>query len=219
MTTKLNTQSLPPLSGKKATSVVVLLHGVGSNGADMAGLAEFWRRSLPDTAFIAPDAPEAYDMAPMGHQWFSLQERTDAALAAGVKKTAPLLDAFLDDVLKTYELPASKLALVGFSQGTMMSLYVGPRRSQQIAGILGYSGLMVTPEALVKEKKSTPPVLLIHGTSDDVVPFAQNARSEAALKAAGLSVTAIPCPGTGHAIDEAGVRAGLNFLHRVLQVD
>src|SRR5581483_1830731 len=106
-------------------------------------------------------------------------------------------------------LPPDKLALVGFSQGTMMALYVALRRAGTIAGVIGYSGILVGIETLPAEKKSSPPALLIHGTADEVVPYAGMASSAEALKKEGISVSTLTCHGTGHTIDERGLAAGL----------
>ena len=141
---------LPPQHGK-ATHLVVLCHGYGADGNDLIGLAPDWAPLLPETEFLAPDGPEPCDMAPCGRQWFSLQDRSSEAILAGVQATAPILDEFLDELLKARGLGDDKLALVGFSQGTMMSLYVGPRRARPCAAILGYSGALVGPLLLAAE--------------------------------------------------------------------
>lgn len=212
----LNDHSLPPLSGKPAHSAVILLHGLGDSGAGLIGLGEYWRRDLPDTAFFAPDAPFDCDMAPFGRQWFSLQNRAPAALLAGARQAEPLLNDYIDRTLERLALPPGKLALVGFSQGTMLSLYAAPRRALAVAGLVGYSGSMIGGEALPAEALSHPPVLLAHGTADGVVPFAAMAWAEQCLRAAKLPVSTLACPGLEHTIDDAGLAAGLTFLRKVL---
>jgi phospholipase/carboxylesterase len=129
---------------------------------------------------------------------------------------APYLDEFIDHILSTRNLPPEKVALVGFSQGTMMALYVAPRRAKPLAGILGYSGLLVGSETLAAEKKSAPPVLLVHGTMDQVVMYPVMEPSAEALRKAGLPVETFTCPGLGHGIDDRGLTEGLKFLKRVL---
>jgi phospholipase/carboxylesterase len=208
--------SLKPAGGKKPTSLVVLLHGVGADGNDLIGLAPAWAPLLPGTEFVAPDGPYPCDMAPFGRQWFSLLDRSPEAILAGVRATAPILDAFLDAALASRGLDDAKLALVGFSQGTMMSLYVGPRRAKPCAGIVGYSGALVGAALLANEIRARPKVLLVHGEADPVVPFAAMATAETALKAAGVPVETLNCSGMGHSIDENGLRRGGEFLRAVL---
>jgi phospholipase/carboxylesterase len=208
--------SRPPRAGGKPKSLVVLLHGLGADGNDLISLAPYWAPLLPDTEFLAPHAPFPCDMAPVGYQWFSFQERTPAAVLAGVRAAAPFLDAFLDRALEARGLDESQLALVGFSQGTMMSLYVGLRRAKPLAGIVGYSGRLIGEETLAEELRSKPPVLLMHGTADDIVPFDSLALAEAALKALGVPVTTVRRPGLGHSIDEIELVKGGEFLRSVL---
>jgi phospholipase/carboxylesterase len=205
-----------PASGGKPRQLVVLLHGVGADGNDLIGLAPYWAPAVPDAEFISPDAPFPCDMAPYGRQWFSLQNRSAAALLAGVRATAPILDAFLDDAVASRGLDASKMALVGFSQGTMMSLYVGLRRPKALAGIVGYSGALIGADTLAQEIRSRPPVLLVHGDADQIVPPQAFPLAVEGLKAAGVTVEELICPGVGHSIDEAGLRRGGEFLRRVL---
>jgi phospholipase/carboxylesterase len=206
----------PPASGGAPRQLVVLLHGVGADGSDLIGLAPYWAELLPDAEFLSPDAPFPCDMAPFGRQWFSLQDRSPAAILAGVRATAPILDAFLDDALAARGLDDRSLALVGFSQGTMMSLYVGLRRATAPAGIIGYSGALVGANDLPHEIRVRPPVLLVHGDADEVVPPQALPMAVKALEAAGVPVDSLTRPGLGHGIDEIGLRDGGAFLQRVL---
>ena len=173
-----------PLSRGPAQQLVVVLHGLGADGQDLIALAPHWARALPDVAFVAPDAPEPCDMGPYGRQWFSLQDRRPAAMAAGARAARATLDAFLDAELARHSLPGSALALAGFSQGCMMALYTGLRRAVPPAAILGYSGALVAPETLAAEMTGRPPVLLVHGEADEVVPAAASHAAESALRAA-----------------------------------
>jgi phospholipase/carboxylesterase len=206
---------LAPRSGK-ARGLVVLLHGLGADGDDLIGLAPYWAQGLPDVAFSAPHAPFPCDMAPFGRQWFSLQERTPAMMLAGVEAAAPILNAYLDAELARHGLTGDRLALVGFSQGTMMSLFIAPRRKAAIAGVVGYSGALVGAERLAGEAIAKPPILLVHGEADPIVPFAAMAAAATALRAAGLAVEALARPGLPHSIDDAGIQAGARFLARTL---
>ena len=208
--------SRPPLAGGKPRGLVILLHGLGADGNDLIGLQQYWGRLVPDAEFISPNAPFPCDMAPYGYQWFSVQDRTPAAVLAGVRAAAPMLDAFIDEEVQKRGLTESDTALVGFSQGTMMSLYVGLRRAKQLAGILGYSGRLIAPELLAGELRSRPPVLLVHGTHDPMVPFESLAHAETALKTAGVPVETLACPGIEHSIDPEGLQRGGAFLQRVL---
>ena len=208
----------PPASGGKPRQLVVLLHGLGADGNDLIGLAPYWAPLLPEAEFVSPDAPFPCDMAPYGRQWFSLQDRSPVAILAGVRATAPMLDAFIDQSLAARGLGDEALALVGFSQGTMMSLFVGLRRAKPGAGIVGYSGALVGAERLAQEIRARPPVLLIHGDADEVVPPQALPLAERSLKAAGVPVETVTCRGLGHAIDETGLRRGGEFLRRVFDV-
>jgi phospholipase/carboxylesterase len=206
----------PRAGANKPDSLVVLLHGLGADGNDLISLAPLWSRFLPRTHFVSPHAPFPCDMAPYGRQWFSLQDRTPERVAAGVAAAAPILDAFLDAELQRFALPPERLALVGFSQGTMMSLYVAPRRDVAIGGVLGYSGALVDAAHFRTAVQSRPPVLLVHGTADPIVPFERMAEAATALGEAGMAVETLACPGLPHSIDEAGLQAGAEFLRNRL---
>ncbi|MGH7014758.1 MAG: alpha/beta hydrolase [Stellaceae bacterium] len=207
---------LPPKSGKVPSSLVVLLHGVGADGNDLLGLTPYWSPTLPDTEFISPHAPFPFDMAPSGRQWFSLQDRSPASILTGVQTVGPILDHFLDELLAERGLDESRLALVGFSQGTMMSLYTGLRRAKAPACIVGYSGALTGATLLAKEIRSRPPVLLVHGEDDPVVPFSALDAAVKALAAVGVKVEALARPGLGHSIDEEGLKRGSEFLTAAL---
>ncbi|MDO9707191.1 alpha/beta hydrolase [Paracraurococcus lichenis] len=201
-----------PKSGGPVKQIVVLLHGLGADGADLIELAPHWAEALPDAAFVAPDAPEPCDMGPYGRQWFSLQDRRPAVMAAGARAAREGLEAFLTAELAREGLPGSALALAGFSQGCMMALYAGLRRAEPPAAILGYSGALLAPDSLTAEITGRPPVLLVHGEADDIVPVQATRQAESALREAGVPVQALYQPGLAHGIDEAGLAAGLRSL-------
>jgi phospholipase/carboxylesterase len=209
--------SFPPQAGGPPRQLVVLLHGVGADGQDLIGLAPALARHLPHAAFAAPDAPFPCDLAPYGRQWFSLQDRRPAALLPGLDAAAPLLDAFLDDQLAAHGLEARRLALVGFSQGAMLALHAAPRRAPAVAAVVGYSGALVGGERLADEARSRPPTMLVHGTADEVVPFAALGMAAAALEAAGFPVRSLPLAGLGHGIDPEGIEAGGSFLRAAME--
>ena len=203
-----------------AKSLIIFLHGVGSNGDDLIGLAPYLSQALPHTAFVSPNAPFRYDMLPPGYpggyQWFSLQDRADGALSEGVKQAEPIVNAYIDEQMAAHGVTPAQTMLFGFSQGTMTSLYVAPRRAEPLAGVVGFSGAMVAAAKLPREVKSKPPVCLIHGEMDDVVPFEALALAERSLKAAEIPVETHACPSLGHSIDEKGMAAAVAFIQRRL---
>ncbi len=202
----------PPISDEPADRLVVFLHGLGANGQDLIGLAPILAKLFPRAHFLSPNAPFACDIAPVGLQWFSLQDLSPHAIRAGVERAAPILDHYLDQQLARFDLTADRLVLVGFSQGTMMSLHVGPRRQACLGGVLGFSGTLVAPELLETEQRSRPPVFLAHGDADNVVPVDGTIASAETLKHAGFDVGYLICEGTEHTIDERGLHAGAVFL-------
>jgi phospholipase/carboxylesterase len=206
----------PPADGQAPRSLVILLHGYGSNGDDLIGLAPHWRAALPHTLFLAPNAPQPCPGAPGGRQWWPLTSLTPQARAAGVRVSAPDLNGFIDGQLARHGLGEDRLALVGFSQGTMMALHVGPRRAKALAGLVGYSGMLADPDALAAEGLSKPPVLLIHGDADPVLPVASLVEAERALTELGFPVRTHVSHRLGHSIDEAGLRLGGQFLVEAL---
>jgi phospholipase/carboxylesterase len=207
---------LAPKSGH-AKQLVVFLHGLGADGRDLIDIGTMWQSWLPDAAFVAPHAPDSYDGAPVGRQWFPLTFRDPAEFWRGVNYAAPRLEAFLDAELAHHGLPGAKLAIVGFSQGTMMALHVGLRRATAPAAVVGYSGVVVLEngkgvESLQTAIRSKPPILLVHGDQDDVVPPEMFFFTKEALAAAG-----VPCQwhlsrGVSHGIDEEALRHGGLFL-------
>ncbi len=201
-----------PASGQAPKQLVVLLHGLGADGNDLISLAPYFAQVLPEAAFVSPHALFPCDMAPFGRQWFSLQERTPETMLGGVRMAAPVLDGFLDAELEKAGLTAERLALVGFSQGTMMALHVGLRRAANLATIVGFSGALLAPELLPGEIVSRPPVLLVHGAADEVVPAQALPAAVAALEANRVPVTHELRPGLGHSIDERGLQLAMGFL-------
>jgi phospholipase/carboxylesterase len=209
---------LEPRSGE-AKRLVVFLHGYGADGNDLIEIGRAWQGLLPETAFVSPHAPEPCGQAPTGRQWFPLFTRAANERWDGVRKAAPVLERFLDSELMRRKLAPSALALVGFSQGTMMALYVGLRRATPPAAIVGYSGIFVLPEgakpdAVVGEIKARPPVLLVHGDRDDLIPAQALFQGAQALAALEVPVEWHLSEGVGHGIDQEGLRHGGEFLAR-----
>lgn len=209
-----NGSSLPPFSGSSPKQIVLLLHGYGSDGHDMIALAQAWRQSLPHALFLAPHAPQRCD-AGSGYQWWGLKALNPQALTAGAALAAPSIHAFLDRKLQQYALGDADVALVGFSQGTMMALHVGLRRSGRVAAIVGYSGMLTASDDLHTEKMAKPPVLLIHGADDPTVPVAALHVAETQLRHLGIEVSSHISTGLGHAIDPDGLRLGREFVEKV----
>src|SRR5689334_16688868 len=181
----LNGPRLPPAKSP-ATHLVVLCHGYGADGNDLIGLAPLWQRLMPSVAFVAPNAPERCAGSPTGYQWFPISQLDPLAMNSGVQSAAPGLEAFLDAELTRHDLPSDRLALVGFSQGTMMSLHVGLHRKVKPAAIVGYSGMLTNAEGL--EAGQQPPILLVHGDADQMIPAQFLFASATALGRAGAAV-------------------------------
>ena len=203
---------LGPRAGETPRRLVVLLHGVGADGNDLIALAPYFRALMPDALVVAPNAPEPFDMAPFGFQWFSIRDLEAAPRLDGVRRAAPILDGFLDAELARLRLAEDRLILCGFSQGAMMALHVGLRRTKPVEALISHSGMLIGAEHLEAEIRSRPPVLLTHGAADEVVPAEALPAAKTALEAAGVPVGAQLVPGLGHGIDETTVRAALQFI-------
>jgi phospholipase/carboxylesterase len=204
--------TVPPRAAGDAQSLVILLHGLGDNGAGLIELATPLAAYLPHTAFVSPDAPEAYDMAPGGRQWFGLQDWSPDAIYNGAVRAAPFLHAYLEAMQQHYALPAKQIALLGFSQGCMMALHVGLRRPEALGAVVGFSGALVGPERVAAEIISRPPVLLVHGMMDNVVPYAAMPASAHYLQMAGVAVTTESRAMLGHSIDQDSLVKAAKFI-------
>ncbi|MDQ8730619.1 prolyl oligopeptidase family serine peptidase [Bradyrhizobium sp. LHD-71] len=209
---------IAPRSGT-ARQLVVFLHGYGADGNDLIDIGSVWQHWLPDAAFVSPDAPEPCAEAPIGRQWFTIDRSDPSGRWKGVTAAAPIVHRFLDDELRRHDLPPSALALVGFSQGTMVGLHVGLRRATPPLAIVGYSGRLTAPNqtdfaAMTNEIVSKPPVLLIHGDMDMVVPPESLELSAQGLKTLGITAETHMSHGIGHGIDQDGLQRGGEFLAR-----
>lgn len=210
-----NGASLQPRSSTAPKQIVLLLHGYGSNGADLISMAPHWQTLLPDALFLAPNAPQRTGYGE-GYQWWPLHGFSPQALAAGAAQAQPAIDAFVDRKLAQYGLSDADLAIVGFSQGTMMALQVGLRRAAPPACIIGYSGMFVGAAGVAPAAR--PPVLLVHGAADPVVPVGALVTAKAGLSALGIEAETHISPGVGHTVDPAGIRLGGDFAARHLGV-
>jgi phospholipase/carboxylesterase len=216
---------LKPATGK-AQQLIVLLHGYGADGEDLIGLAPHMQPHFPGAAFVAPNAPDPIPGMEFGRQWYSLDgydpprmardsafaEKTFARMADQAAQVEPVLNRYIDSELDRYGVPPERLALVGFSQGTMMALFAGPRRVPGPAAIVGFSGSLVGGDRLQKEARSHPPVLLVHGDADPVVPVERLFNALGGLGAAGFTVQWQVIPGLEHSIDPEGLERASRFL-------
>lgn len=192
------------------------MHGYGASGADVIDLGRHWAQVLPDATFVAPDAPEFLPLeASGGRQWFALSERDMREYRLGVRSTAPILDRFLDHELDRLGLDGSRLAVAGFSQGAMMALHTGLRRSSHPAAVLAYSGLLADPVGL-ESIPSGPQVMIVHGADDDIVPAYHLPAARDTLLEAGLHVEDHCLDALGHGIDDRAAALGVAFLARAL---
>lgn len=207
---------MPPAGGGKPTALVILLHGYGSNGEDLIGLAPYWAKALPGAQFVSPNAPEPVPGLPGGWQWFPITRLDPRLMEQGVRSAAATLDAFIDRELQRYGLDESRLALVGFSQGTMMTLHVGLRRAKAPAGLVGFSGVLPGGESLKAEARSKPPILLAHGSEDDVIPVGAMFAAAQALAAADLGAQWHVSYGLPHSIGPDGLELAGDFLKAAL---
>jgi phospholipase/carboxylesterase len=215
MTRVLEAKTRAPHSGE-LHSCVVFLHGYGANGADLIGLADPLAEHLPDTMFVAPDAPEACHGSPMGLQWFPIpwiDGSSEEESKDGMLRAVDDLNAFLDGIMVDNDLLPEQVMLFGFSQGSMMSLHVAPRREDEVAGLVAFSGRLLEPELLADEVVSRPPILLVHGDEDDVVPPQSLPQAAEALQGAGWrDVYAHVMKGTAHGIAPDGLQVALAFM-------
>jgi phospholipase/carboxylesterase len=204
-----------PARGGIASSLIILLHGWGADGNDLANLAHPISIRFPGAAFFVPNGPNPCKMNPAGREWFDIDDRVNGPIMA-----APLIDNALADALDTLNLPASAMALAGFSQGGMMSLHCGLRQNPAPAAIISFSGTLLLHEDLVENSAKAPysPVLLVHGTEDEVVPFQFQAASRDILKARTIEVETVDCIGLGHGIDPDGLSAAIKFLAKYLPI-
>ncbi len=219
MTRDLTYERRGPAKGE-GKALVILVHGYGANGADLIGLADPLAPHMPDTVYLAPDAPERCAGNPMGFQWFPIpwiDGSSEEAALQGMQAAAADLDAFVDKAMADEGIAADKTILLGFSQGTMLSLHIAPRRPDPVAGVVAFSGRLLQPEGLA-QTTTRPPILLLHGDADDVVPPQSLPEAGNALQTAGFEVFAHVMKGTGHGIAPDGLSVALNFMRDKLRV-
>ncbi|MCF4099428.1 alpha/beta hydrolase [Maritalea mediterranea] len=219
-TTELFGPTLAPANGQPAKKLVILLHGYGSDGQDLIGLGQFWADAFPHVGFFSPNAPHQCGMNPMGYEWFPLAvERIgskDTDYRGGAARAYPAIRDYVLARTEEAGLTLGDVVLGGFSQGAMMALYTGLRFETPLAGILGFSGKLIDQDHVADAIQSKPPVCLVHGEMDDVVPIAGSVEAAAALEAAGLDVRLKKCPGTAHGIAMDGLEFAGEFLNKQL---
>lgn len=208
---------LPAGGAAQVKKLVIFLHGYGSNGDDLIGLAPQLQHALPHTAFLAPHAPTALQQSYNGFQWFSIWDCTPWQIEQGLRTVTPLVVDYIKAQCIRFNVMPHDVALIGFSQGTMLSLHVGLRHFADLAGIIGYSGAMLTPESFPTEKQAKlPPVLLVHGIMDNVVPWGASQMAADVIRNGGGTVDTLFRPMLPHSIDADGIKAGVAFLQKVL---
>ena len=205
-----------PRSGNAPKQLVLFLHGWGADGPNLIDLADMLSEYLPDALFIAPNAPFVCEVNPYGFQWFGLMDRTPARMLEGTRNAANILNNFIDEQLAAYTLTNANLALVGFSQGTMTGLHVATRRVPAMAAFVGFSGALMGADVLEKEITAKPPICLIHGQMDDVVPYGSLQHAADALSKVGIHASTHTRPMVGHSIDLEGIKIAGEFLKKAL---
>lgn len=212
-------REMAPASGSKPKQMVILLHGYGSNCDDLINLAPELAEYLPDAVFISPDAPQPFELEgyAASRQWFSLLDRSESTLLKGLQEAAKVLNAFIDQQMERFDLQDSQIALLGFSQGSMMTLHTAFRRAKEMLGILCYSGALVAPQLLDTEMNFKVNTMLIHGSEDQVVPITEHVKALNALQHRDVPVRALKCKGLGHGIDHLGLKSGGEFLKELAE--
>jgi len=201
-----------PQTSEKPKQLVIFCHGYGADGNDLIGLSSYFQNILPNAIFMSPNAPQKCDLNPLGYQWFDFQSGDPALIWKGVLEAASILNSFIDEQLKKYNLSDNNLALIGFSQGTMMSLHVGLRREKPMKALIGFSGKLIGEELLKDDLISKPPIYLIHGEQDPMVPHQETLNAAEVLKEHGIEVQKHISPNTPHSIAEDGLKIAIDFL-------
>ena len=209
---------IEPSSGNSPKQMIIFVHGYGADGNDLIGLANYFQSTLPEAIFLSPHAPEACSMNPSGYQWFDLTSTDPAVLWSKILVAADHLNEFIDSKLLEYNIAEENLALIGFSQGTMMSLHVSLRRKNTMAAVLGYSGRLIGADLLKDDLISKPSIYLIHGDQDPMVPYQESLTAEKVLKKYSIDIKTHISEHTQHSIAEDGLRIGVDFLASKLKI-
>jgi phospholipase/carboxylesterase len=209
---------IEPSSENPPKQMIIFVHGYGADGNDLIGLANYFQSTLPEAIFLSPHAPEACSMNPSGYQWFDLTSTDPAVLWSKILVAADHLNEFIDSKLLEYNIAEENLALIGFSQGTMMSLHVSLRRKNTMAAVLGYSGRLIGADLLKDDLISKPSIYLIHGDQDPMVPYQDSLTAEKVLKEYSIDIKTHISEHTQHSIAEDGLRIGVDFLASKLKI-
>jgi|TARA_B100000929_G_scaffold166532_1_gene131848 phospholipase/carboxylesterase len=201
-----------PLTKENPKQLVIFCHGYGADGNDLIGLSSYFQPILPDAIFLSPNAPQKCALNPFGYQWFDFQSGDPALIWKGVLEAAIILNSFIDEQLEKYNLSDDNLALIGFSQGTMMSLHVGLRRGKPMRAIVGFSGKLIGEEFLQDDLVSRPPVYLIHGEQDSMIPHQETINAAKVLEGHNIEVQRHLSPNTPHSIAEDGLKIAIDFI-------
>ena len=212
----LDITSILPLSKNKPRQVIILCHGYGGDGKDISTLAINWQRFLPDAIFLCPNAPEVCTVNPQGYQWFDLTSEKEEAILEKSLIAEEKLNTFLDQVFDNFQLEPTNLALVGFSQGSMMSIQVGLKKKEQINCIIGYSGKVINQKHLSNNINSKPKIFLMHGANDTIVPPTHLLEAKEYLNKCGLKIKTKLFNNCEHRIPIEGSSLGLSFLRKNL---
>ena len=201
-----------PQTGEKPEQLIIFCHGYGADGNDLIGLSSYFQKILPNAIFMSPNAPQKCDLNPLGYQWFDFQSGDPALIWKGVLEAASVLNSFIDEQLEKYNLSDDNLALIGFSQGTMMSLHVGLRRKKPMRALVGFSGKLIGEELLKDDLVSKPPIYLIHGEQDPMVPHQETINAADVLQRHDVEVQKHISSNTPHSISEDGLKIAIDFL-------
>ena len=219
MTFCLDTKLVKPIAGQEIKNIVVLLHGYGGDGNDIAQVTLNWKRFLPNTLFICPNAPEVCSINSSGYQWFDLSQDNEEFIINESKKNELILKKFLDEVKEKFSLPSSKICLSGFSQGCMMSINAGLTSDEKYSGILGFSGKIISKKELSKRIINKPEILLIHGENDDIVPCVKSLEAKDFLERNKVPVKLEIIKNCGHHIPIEASSIGLKFIKKIFNLD
>ncbi len=198
MTFCLDAKMIKPV-GEKINNVVILLHGYGGDGNDIAALTINWKRFLPNTLFICPNGPEKCSINPMGYEWFDLNTEDEKYITEKALESEKILKKFIEEIKTKYNLHNSNICLSGFSQGCMMSINVGLSEKEKFAGI--------------------PSTLLIHGDQDEIVPPVNLLEAKDFFERNKIDITTKMLKGCGHNIPVEASSLGLTFLKKIFNIN
>ncbi len=216
VTYSLNTTLINPSSNSSPKSIVILCHGYGGDGKDISILANYWKNFLPDTLFICPDAPEVCKLTPSGFQWFDLMDQTEEEILSKSLIAEQKLNFLIDEIIEKNNIKEEKIAMVGFSQGCMISLQTALKRKKQIKCVIGYSGKLLNPEHLKKNINSKPEIYLMHGDIDAVVPINFLLEAKSFFLENKYKISTKIFRNCEHRIPNEGLSIGFQFLKKNL---